>query len=79
MTFHECCRAVISAAEARKNSTSLQYAATYARAGLSMTEGSELARVQAMYIHSNLAYWRSEHARRVKSNLKGWSEYYATD
>jgi hypothetical protein len=61
MTFEECCQAIIAAKGPN------DYAKAYARAGLGMT--GEEARVQALYIRSNLATWRGEEARKVKAEL----------
>lgn len=72
MTFDECCNAVIKAAREKPSNYFLQYAASYARAGIGMT--GEKARVQALYILSNLAYWRGEKAKEVKAALKGYTK-----
>lgn len=60
--FHALCRVVMD------QSKDL-YAKNYARTGLTLTE-DEAIRTQALYILSNLNYWRGEIARAVKAELK---------
>jgi len=45
-----------------------EYAKTYAKAGLEMTE--EELKIQVLYVLNNLPYWRGELARQVKQVLK---------
>jgi hypothetical protein len=68
MTFEECCKRVIKAADASKPGALIHYGATYARAGLKMTDAEEI-RVQALYIRSNLSAWSGAEAREVKAAL----------
>lgn len=46
-----------------------EYAKSYARIGLSMTVDLGL-RTQALYVLTNLRYWRGDAAREVKAVLK---------
>jgi hypothetical protein len=62
MTFDECCRAIVKSPKVNP------YAITYARAGLGMT--GDAARVQALYILSNLSGWRAPEAKAVRASLK---------
>jgi len=45
-----------------------EYAKTYAKAGLEMTE--EELRMQVLYVLNNLLYWKGELAKQVKQALK---------
>ena len=62
MTFHEACRRVLADAKANP------YAKAYASAGLDLSGNA--ARVQALYILSNLSSWRSPMAKEVRAVLK---------
>lgn len=63
-------KAIIAAAS-KSQGGNIQYAASYARAGLGMI--GEERRVQALYILSNLSGWRGEEAKAVKEALKSFS------
>lgn len=71
LTFHDCCRAVIKAAE-HSQGGNLQFAAAYAYRGLDQT--AEFRRVQSLYTLSNLAGWRGDEARAVKAALKEFAK-----
>lgn len=68
LSFKECCNRIINVAMA-KNSGDILYAATYARAGLRMTDPEEI-RVQILYILNNLSGWRGPEAKETKEALK---------
>jgi hypothetical protein len=63
LDWHECCCLIV---EQCKDG----YARAYALRGLEMIEGSEEARVQAMYVLNNLQYWRGGRSKDVKAYLK---------
>ena len=64
--FHDCCKRISDNAGQK----ALNWAVNYARAGLYMAEGSEEARVQALYIVGNITHWRGEEAKLVRASLK---------
>jgi hypothetical protein len=64
MTFNQACEAVISEATGMYS----EYAKTYAEYGKNCPPNEQ--KVQALYILSNLEYWRGERAREVKAALK---------
>ena len=68
LTYDECARRIITAADKTKPGALVQYAATYASAGRGM-QGEKL-RVQILYVMSNLSMWRGEEAREVKEALR---------
>lgn len=68
MSFDDACRAVIRAAAWAKPTALIQYAASYAEAGIGMT--GEDARVQALYILNNLSEWRAPEAKAVRAALR---------
>lgn len=74
LAFTECCLRVLRAARNAKPGSTIQYAATYARAGLPMTDRHEIA-VQSMYILNNLAAWRGDDARTTKATLKQFAAW----
>ena len=63
MTFHEACEFVLTQCP-------YQYAKAYAAAGLRLPADGEAARVQALYILSNMRSWRGEDARQVRIALR---------
>lgn len=65
LTYDEALRRVLTDAKDG-------YAKAYARAGLGMT--GEEARVQALYVMSNLSTWRGDVARETKAFLKEFSK-----
>lgn len=73
VAFNEVCLRVCNAAKNNPNNSNLQYAAGYASAGRRMHDREEI-RVQALYILSNLQYWRGDEARTVKALLKQFAE-----
>lgn len=74
IAFNECCQRVIRAAMNAKPGSTIQYAKSYAHVGKNMTDRKMIA-VQALYILSNLAGWRGDEARMVKSTLKQFAAY----
>jgi len=74
LAFNEVCQRVIWAAMNAKPGSTIQYAKSYAHAGISMTDRKMIA-VQALYILSNLAGWRGDEARMVKATLKQFAAY----
>lgn len=68
MDYEQCCREVLKAARENPKNSGLQYAASYASAGIGM-QGEE-KRVQTLYILSNLSTWRGDKAKEVKAALK---------
>ena len=73
LAFNEACQRIIVAARQAKPGASIQYAATYAKAGLQMTD-RETIRVQCLYILNNLSGWRGEEAKQVKATLIEFSK-----
>lgn len=75
-TFHNCCFAIINAASRKPQAANIQFAASYAKAGLQMAnatnhdEASHEVRVQCLYIVANLSGWRGDEARAVRQALK---------
>jgi hypothetical protein len=65
MKFHWCCRVVTR----NNNVKALDYCMGYAQAGLNMNDPAEI-HAQALYMLSNMSYWRGEMAKTVKSSLK---------
>lgn len=65
LTYGECLHRVLANAKD-------PYAKAYAKAGLGMT--GEEARVQALYVMSNLHSWRGDVARETKAFLKEFSK-----
>lgn len=71
-SLHDCYRAVIKPKQA---TDSLDYAIGYARHGLLLpnaTKRSELsheARIQALYVRTNLSSWRGDEAKAVRALL----------
>jgi len=63
MTFLECCSKVFVWCPNG-------YAKTYAKAGLDMAMEGDMARVQALYILSNMSSWRGAMAKEVRAELK---------
>lgn len=68
LSFKECCDRVVAAAKVKK-SGDIMYAATYASAGLRMTDPEEI-RVQILYILNNLSGWRGPEAKETKDAFK---------
>ncbi len=66
MDFYTACTAILHSPSANG------YAKTYAKAG-QLLDG-EAARVQALYILSNITHWRAENAKQVRSFLKEFSK-----
>ena len=75
-TFHDCCNAIIRAADGKPQAANIQFAASYSRQGLRMPDAASNAecadetRVQISYILVNLSGWRGEEARAVRRSLK---------
>jgi len=67
MTYEEACRAVLNSHKTNG------YAKNYARAGLQLGS-DEAKRVQALYIYSNITYWRGETSKEVRNFLKQYGE-----
>jgi hypothetical protein len=74
VAFQECCQRVIRAAKEAKPHNMIQYARTYAEAGLGMHDRHSI-KSQALYILSNLGTWRGEEAKMVKAQLKEFANY----
>jgi len=68
-SLHDCYRLIL----ARANERALNYAVGYARHGLTLpnaTKRSELgheARIQALYVRTNLSGWRGGDAKAVRA------------
>lgn len=67
--FHACCREVILAAKNFTSNQNLQYASTYAQAGLGMFDKDPI-QAQIPYILTNLTYWRGKQAQEIKAKLR---------
>ena len=67
--FHEACRLVV------KNQTAkaLNYCVNYAKYGLEVSDESE-AKVQALYVLSNMTHWRGDDAKRARQLLKEFTK-----
>lgn len=65
--FHACCHEVIRVAKLIPHSQNLQYAASYAKAGLDKTREGDI-KAQIPYILSNLGYWQA--GQRNQSQVK---------
>lgn len=64
-TFHDACRAIITAPPTK----ALNYAIGYARHGLSVRDPHEM-KVQALYLLNNISHWRGDTAKQVRETLK---------
>lgn len=73
VAFNEACQRVIRAAKQAKPDSLIQFAASYAKAGVSMTD-REAIRVQSLYILNNLSGWKGEEARKVKATLNQFAK-----
>lgn len=71
--WNKACLAVVAAGKGAKPGALINYAVTYASAGMGMYRDKE-RRVQAFYILCNLAGWRGEEAQRVKAYFKAISK-----
>jgi len=69
MEYHTALDNIIREARANPKNTSLQYGASYAKAGYGMV--GEERRVQILYICNNLSTWRGPLAKLMKQALKG--------
>ena len=65
--FHHACQNVVD----NKKLMVLKYAANYARYGLTIQDVEE-ARVQAMYVLGNIAYWQGDIASETRSCLRNF-------
>ncbi len=63
--FHIACQNVVE----YKDEKALNYAVNYAKHGLTVTTLYE-AKVQALYILSNISYWRGDIAKETRAILK---------
>lgn len=76
-SLHDCYRKILAVSNARtgQRGLNIDYAATYARYGLTLpnaTKRSELgheARIQALYVRTNLSGWRGDEAKAVRALL----------
>lgn len=73
IAFNEACQRIVIAAKESYPEGMIQYAANYARIGMSMTDREEI-RTQALYILNNLRHWRGEEAKMVKETIKAFAE-----
>lgn len=64
-TFTKCCDVIW----ANRKEKALSYAASYAMAGMSMTDPVS-QKVQALYILNNMQRWRGDEAKKVRESLK---------
>lgn len=71
--YKAACHAVMKAAWEKPNHSGLQYAASYAKAGLALMD-VESMKVQCLYILSNIGAWRGEEAKAVRAELKELSK-----
>jgi len=71
MTFHEACQAIVDNAENPK----LNWAVNYAKRGLTIPDlFIETQRTQALYILSNMQYWRGAKAKEVRATLNRFAK-----
>ena len=63
--FHKACQNIVDNAELEI----LNYAVNYAKHGLTIDNMHE-AKVQAMYIISNITHWRGDSAKETRTTLK---------
>lgn len=68
LTFKDASMAVVDAARRNPQNNGLQYAATYAKAGIKLAKDAQ--KVQALYILNNISTWRGEEAKRVRAFFK---------
>lgn len=64
--FHQACLNIID----NKNDKALNYAVNYAKYGLLIKEPNNEMKTQAMYILSNITYWRHSLAKETRILLK---------
>lgn len=65
--FRDACETILNIKT--KKMTILDYAKSYAKAGLYMYSADVIS-IQILYILNNLQYWRGEEARNTKKVLK---------
>ena len=63
--FHKACKNIVDNQEAK----ALNYAVNYAKHGLTVTTLYE-AKVQTLYVLSNITYWRGDLAKETRAILK---------
>ncbi len=68
MTKHEAIKVILSDTKAWDKS--LVYAVNYCKAALEMPEGTEMFKVQVLYILNNISYWRHPLAKEVRKVLR---------
>lgn len=74
-TLHDCYNAILRAAQAAAPGTLIQYAASYAKVGLTYSDAAvnaeltNVARTQALYVRSNLSTWRGQEAQAVRRSM----------
>lgn len=77
LSLHECYHKIINVARARTGQRGqlVDYAASYAKHGLTLKDAREPAeltpdqRTQALYVRSNLGTWRSPTGKEVRTNM----------
>ena len=65
--FHKACQLIVD----NSHKKAVNWAVNYAKYGLTITNEQE-AKVQALYILSNIQYWRGEVAKDVRMLLKSF-------
>jgi len=66
--FTNCCRSIVARCDMGKT-RALDYAYPYAVAGVTMRNDEEI-HTQALYILTNIMYWRGKEAKMVRETLK---------
>ena len=66
--FYKACQLIVD----NSHEKSVNWAVNYAKHGLTVTNEPE-AKVQALYILSNIQYWRGEVAKDVRALLKSFT------
>lgn len=69
--FRTACRNIMQAARSAAPGSLLHYAASYASAGLSLTDQKAIS-VQALYILNNITHWRGDVAKQTRATLKAY-------
>ena len=66
--FHKACQLIVDNSDEK----AVNWAVNYAKYGLTVTNEQE-AKVQALYILSNIQYWRGEVAKDARALLKSFT------
>ena len=73
--FREICQEIVQYCKPANKNSMLNYAISYAKQGLNCHNWSE-AGCQAVYLLSNLQYWRGGKAQNIKTRLSHLVDCY---